>query len=102
MEKLLTFFASFLFLLNFSFAQEVNLSNPRASVENLFYYLRDDNYHPELAAKSLFKGGLSSSELEKRARQLVQVYKGLGVEVQSVEISIDPNFINKATSASEV
>ena len=102
MEKLLTFFASFLFLLNFSFAQEVNLSNPRASVENLFYYLRDDNYHPELAAKSLFKGGLSSSELEKRARQLVQVYNGLGVEVQSVEISIDPNFINKATSASEV
>jgi MscS family membrane protein len=90
------------FLVHFSFGQEVELSNPRASIENLFEYLTDDNYHPELAAKSLFQGKLSSDEIEKRARQLVQIYNGLGVGIQFSKISINPNFININTSASEV
>jgi len=103
MKRFLSLFLYIFLLTNLSFGEEkVNLSNPRASVDNLFNYLKDDNYHPDLAAKSLFVGDLSEKQLEDKARQLVQVYNGLGIRIETEAISINPNFIDKETSAPEV
>ena len=80
----------------------VDLANPRATVNNLFHYLQDGNYRPDLAAKSLYQGNFSEYEIEDRARQLVQIYNGLGIRIKTENISVNPNFIDKETSASEI
>ncbi len=95
-------FSVFLFSLLFSFAYADDLSNPRATVTHLFEHLQDGNYHPEIASRSLFKGVLTDEELAERARQLVQIYNGLGVQVKPENISIDPNYKNVNTTASEI
>lgn len=93
---------TFLALFSTGVLGQEDLSNPRLSVQNLFDNVQDGNYHLDKAAQSLYKGTLSQKELEKRARQLVQIYNGLGVQVQTGEISIDADFIDKSTTAHEV
>lgn len=98
-----TFLGIFLFFICIhSVNAQEQLSNPRLTVKNLFENVQDDNYHLDQAAQSLYRGDLSQKELEKRARQLVQIYNGYGIQIDPGKISIDPNFINKKTTAHEV
>lgn len=85
----------FLFFLisNYAFSQEnikVDLSNPNATIYTHIYFLQDDSYQPEKAAKTMF--GLTSKMGIDKAIKLKKILDGKGLFVDFNKISSDPNF----------
>ncbi|OHX67900.1 mechanosensitive ion channel family protein [Flammeovirga pacifica] len=82
---------------------KVDLSNPKASATTFFVFQQDDNYHPELAAKTL--ESINQLSLEDRitlAMKLKQIYDGLGLWIELEDISEDPNYIDTTRHNKEI
>ncbi|QWG01343.1 mechanosensitive ion channel [Flammeovirga yaeyamensis] len=82
---------------------KVDLSNPKAAVTTFFVFQQDDNYHPELAAKTL--ESLNQLSLEDRitlAMKLKQIYDGLGLWIELEDIPEEENFIDTTRHNKEI
>ncbi len=84
------------------YAERVDLTNPRASVINLFDNIDVDKRNFSTAAQSLYDIGGTQFEKEERARKLVQIFRGRGINIVYEDITIDSNYVNPITSALEV
>lgn len=71
-------------------AVDITLENPNNSMYVHLYYLQNDSYQPDLAAKSLYPEG-DSTNLVKKAIQLKQILDGEGLYVFFNKIPDDPN-----------
>ncbi|NLR89903.1 mechanosensitive ion channel family protein [Flammeovirga agarivorans] len=72
---------------------KVDLSNPKATVTTFFVFQQDDNYHPELAAKTL--ESLKQLSLEDRitlSMKLKQIYDGLGLWIEIEDIPEEADY----------
>jgi len=77
--------------------RSVDLSTPRRSVELHLSNLQKNNYHPEIAAKSLAVTNPSSEESEDLAVKLIKIYDGNGFFVSIEDIPDEANYIDTST-----
>ena len=93
-----------IFVVQFAQAQKtknVNLSTPYNTISTHIDNLQKDNYHPEIAAQTLYRGGQYAS-LEKRkelAIKLLKIMDARGLEVDYEKLPRNPKF--EDTTASE-
>ena len=71
-----------------------SLTSPYATTLTFFYNLREDNFEPEEAAKTLRLSDQSEMEAKKLVVKLKQIFDGNGVYVKINEIPNDPNYID--------
>ncbi|MEM1217543.1 MAG: mechanosensitive ion channel family protein [Bacteroidota bacterium] len=70
--------------------------NPYNTAFVHLYYLQDETFEPEIAARAL-NVKADSSTTSQLAIQLKQIYDGLGLYVQLNNIPEDPNFIDSSS-----
>lgn len=90
MKKLLIFF---LFLSLYTNSQEtvtVDLSNPHATIYTHLFFLQEDTYQPEKAAKTIL--GLDQEEAIEKAIKIKKVLDGKGLFVYLDKIPNNPNY----------
>ncbi|MFK5891400.1 MAG: mechanosensitive ion channel family protein [Flavobacteriaceae bacterium] len=85
----------FLFIGFFGFAQQSNetqakLNSPYATVHTHLYFLQQDSYQPELAAKTIF--GLKGKKAAQKAIKLKKILDGRGLFVDMDKLPKNPNF----------
>jgi len=73
-------------------AQVVDLSTPRSTMFTHLNNLRPNNYHPELAAKTIY--GLPQEEAQKKAIRLEYIFEGKGLLIEFNDIPNNPNYID--------
>ncbi len=93
MKKIVLFIV--LFTIGVVFGQEndsikVDLSTPQSTIRTHFYFLETDNYHPEIAAKTI--QGYQGERAEELAIKLKKTLNGRGLYVVLRKIPNDPNF----------
>ncbi len=71
-------------------AQVYDLSTPRATIFTHFNNLKANNYHPEMAAKTIY--GLSAEEAKSKAIRLKYIFEGSGVFVDYNNFPSDANY----------
>lgn len=102
MKKVL-FFILALFVTNIVLAQEdtitYNLSTPYHAILTHLKYLQEDEYYPQIAAKTLNPAVIKSEEEAKElAIKLKQILDGKGIYIELDEIPNDPNFKDSVTN----
>lgn len=104
MNKKVFYFISSLFILTGSPAFAVkktdtsayNLSSPYYTIKNHLDYLKHDNYHPAIAAKSLNTKDIAPEEAELLAIKLNQIYAGRGYYIDLEEVPTNPDYYDSA------
>ncbi|SNS04297.1 MscS family membrane protein [Belliella buryatensis] len=71
-----------------------SLTSPYSTTLTFFYNLREDNFEPEEALKTLRLTDQSEIEARRLVVKLKQVFDGNGVYVRINEIPNDPNYID--------
>ena len=82
-----------IFSLGISIAQnktKVDLSNPNATIYTHLYFLQQDSYQPEKAAKTMH--GLQGKDAIKKAIQLKKILDGKGLNVIFTKVPNNPKF----------
>ena len=82
--------------------KEPDLTSPRKAAENLFDNQTEEGYNYATAAKSLYQGDLSDKEVQKRAKHLIQIFKGRGISFVAENFTVDSNYTNDETQANEI
>ncbi len=83
----------FLFISIYSFSQKkdsINLSNPNATIHTHLYFLQEDSYYPEKAAKTV--KGLDQKTAIEKVVKIKRVLDGKGLMVDFNKIPNDPNY----------
>ena len=70
--------------------QVVDLTTPRSAVFTHLGNLKPDNYHPGVAAKTIY--GVSAEEARKKAIRLKYIFEGKGLLVEYNDIPNDPDY----------
>ncbi|EAY31494.1 mechanosensitive ion channel family protein [Microscilla marina] len=106
--KKTSLYFAFIFLLfsHLAFGQgskrkTANLNTPYHAVSTHIDNLQTNNYHPEIAAQALFRGGKYAS-IEKReelAKRLLKILDARGLRVDYSKLPKDPKYVD--TTASE-
>jgi len=73
-----------------TWAQDVDLSNPRATIYTHVENLKPTNYRPELSAKTIY--GVNTEEAIDKAIKLKYIYDAKGVIIDYNKIPSDPNY----------
>ncbi len=89
MKKLLILCYFFSFLINAQENVTVDLSNPKATVYTHIYFLQDDSYQPEKAAKTIF--GLTKKDAIEKAIKIKKVLDGKGLYIDFNRVPINNN-----------
>ncbi len=76
---------------------EVSLSTPHNTIKTHLSFLQDDNYKPELSAKSLFGLDASKKKSQRLAIKLKEIMDARRLYVIMKEVPNDPNYIDSAT-----
>jgi MscS family membrane protein len=82
----------FLFYIGIGFAQnkpKVDLSNPNSAIYTHLFFLQDDSYEPEKAAKAIY--GLKGEAAVDKAIKLKKILDGNGLKVDFTKV---PNKVN--------
>lgn len=92
------------FFISFSaFAQEdtaeYSLQTPKKTLWTHFYYLQNEHFEPELAAKTLYAPGMSEEERIERAIQLKKIFDGRGYRVDVAGAPDVPDYKNEQGKA---
>lgn len=99
--KSLVFAALFLWSGNSLFAQSDSLSkrfnNPYEVVYNHLNFLQEENYLPNQASKSLFRGERTQKEINNIAVELKQILDGSGNYIRLEDIPKAPNHIDSVS-----
>ncbi len=74
--------------------ERVQLSSPYHSVTTHLKFLQYDNFHPDIAAKTLDAMSLSKEDKIQRAIQLKQIYDGSHYYINTALISRDSNYMD--------
>lgn len=90
MKKLLLLFYFLSFFTNGQETVTVDLSNPNATVYTHIYFLQDDSYQPQKAAKTIF--GLEEKEAIQKAIKIKKVLDGKGLYIDFNKIPRKPNY----------
>ena len=90
MKKLLLLFYFLSFFTNGQETVTVDLSNPNATVYTHIYFLQDDSYQPQKAAKTIF--GLEEKEAIQKAIKIKKVLDGKGLYIDFNKIPKKPNY----------
>ncbi len=77
-----------------------SLQSPRATVQTFLNYLQEDNFHPDIAAKTLNPQTVDGEEAEKLVVKLKQVLDGSGTLVYYDEIPDNNNYVDSAANKS--
>lgn len=94
------FLIAFLFIAQFAIGQDNNeeslspksLSSPKATVSTFLKNLQEDEFHPEIAAKTLNPKFIKGKDQELIITQIKQVLDGAGVLIDIDEIPDNPNY----------
>ena len=76
-----------------------SLNTPYSTAVTFFYNLREENYDPESAAKSLAPEAQQEGDLSKLVVKLKQIFDGNGVYVKINDVPHDPNFIDSTNNS---
>ncbi len=91
-QLLATFFFSIL-ILNLYAQEEAGFNNPYEVIYNHLDYLQDDNFNPDLSARS-FSSDLDSTERIRSAKLMKRIYDGKGLYVHVSRISKDSMYLD--------
>ncbi len=98
---ILTLFAS-IFSLKAQNADSLNrnvaLNSPYHTIYNHFENLQDDNYHPELSARSFLNGKLSPQQAQDMAIKLKHIFDGRVIYLDPHEFPMDPNYVDSVNA----
>ncbi|WP_397445621.1 mechanosensitive ion channel family protein [Polaribacter sp. R77954] len=87
---LLSFFPLFLTAQNTSDTVVVDLNNPKSTVYTHIYFLQEDSYQPEKAAKTIY--GLVGEEAIEKAIKIKKVLDGKGLYIDFNRIPSNTNY----------
>lgn len=73
-------------------ADYINLSTPYNTTLTFFYNLQQENFRPEIAAKTLHITSISDRDAESLAIKLKQIFDGKGLMVRMNELPNDPDY----------
>lgn len=90
MKKLLILFYFLSFFTNAQETITVDLSNPNATVYTHIYFLQEDSYQPEKAAKTIY--GLAEKEAIEKAIKIKKVLDGKGLYIDFARIPVKSNY----------
>jgi len=76
----------------------VNLQTPRAAVTTHLMYLQEDQYHPELSARTFSQSFIGEEEAQALAIQLKQVLDGSGIYIDVNKIPDTPNYTDSISN----
>lgn len=82
-----------LFVHQISFSQEtvtVDLSNPNATIQTHLYFLQNNTYQPEKAAKTIY--GLPKKQAVEKAIKLKKILDGKGLYIDLNKVPNNPNY----------
>ena len=99
MKKILWLFVLIPFISNAQDSIQVDISNPYATIYTHLYFLQEDSYEPQKAAKTIL--GFSEDIAMQKAIKLKKILDGKGLFVDFNKVSKDPNYkdsIGDATS----
>lgn len=74
-----------------------DLSSPYTAIYTHLFFLQNDSYQPEVAARSFMHPGISQEEGMEAAIRLKQVYDGRGYYIQMASIPTDPAHIDSVS-----
>lgn len=75
-----------------------HLQTPYHTVVTHLQFLQEDNFHPEISAKTIFSEGLSEEQAIAVAIKIKQVYDGRGLYIDVDEIPKKVDFTDSATA----
>ncbi len=75
-----------------------NLNTPYSTTVTFFYNLREENYNPQAAAKSLSTRGDLEGEPGRLGIKLKQVFDGNGVYVRLNNVPNDPDYVDSLSN----
>jgi len=90
MKKILWLFVLIPFISNAQDSIQVDISNPYATIYTHLYFLQEDSYEPQKAAKTIL--GFSEDIAMQKAIKLKKILDGKGLFVDFNKISKDPNY----------
>jgi MscS family membrane protein len=102
LKQLSVFVIIFLFSIHLLPAQETKLSveSPYYSIYSHLYFLQNDSYQPEIAAKTLNAAGIDSLKRIQLAIQLKQILDGKGLYVKVNQLPNQSNYIDSLSKQS--
>ncbi|MDA9339582.1 mechanosensitive ion channel family protein [Polaribacter sp.] len=90
MKKFLWLFFFIPFISNAQDSTRVDISNPYATIYTHLFFLQEDSYQPQKAAKTII--GYSDKVAIQKAIKLKKILDGKGLFVDFNKISSDPNY----------
>ena len=90
MKKFLWLFFFIPFISNAQDSTRVDISNPYATIYTHLFFLQEDSYQPEKAAKTI--AGYPDKVAMRKAIKLKKILDGKGLFVDFNKISLDPNY----------
>ncbi len=77
---------------------EVSLENPYQAVYTHLYYLQDNNYYPDVAARAFLQEGVTREQAREAAIKLKQILDGSGIFIEMEELPREPNYLDSASN----
>lgn len=78
----------------------VNLSNPYQTIQSFLYFLQEDHFKPDLAARTLHPEEVSPKRAEELAIKLKQVLDGSGIYIDMDLLPRETDHLDSATNRS--
>jgi MscS family membrane protein len=74
-----------------------DLSSPYSTIYTHLYFLQNDSYFPDIAARAFMHPGIQHKDAIEAAIKLKQVYDGRGYYIQMQRIPVDPSYKDSIT-----
>ncbi len=74
-----------------------DLSSPYSAIYTHLFFLQNDSYQPEVAARSFMQPGISQEAAMEAAIRLKQVYDGRGYYIQMASLPTDPAHLDSVS-----
>lgn len=75
-----------------------HLQTPYHAVVTHLRFLQEDNYHPEISAKTIFSEKLTNEQAIAIAIKIKQIYDGRGIYIDVDEIPRNPDYVDSASA----
>lgn len=71
-----------------------DLSSPYSAMYTHLYFLQNDSFFPEIAARAFLQPGINEEEAMEAAVKLKQVFDGRGYYIQMASLPVDPMYLD--------
>ncbi len=79
-------------------SDSVNLNNPYQTIQTFLYFLQEDRFEPEIAARTLAPGEVSGEKASELAVKLKQVLDGSATYIDLDLLPRDPDYLDSVTN----